>query len=163
MSVKYSSRSGGIMGISFRFFLNMKECCVFSLESPHYVSPPKVRGDILVWVRIMLVSALGLVSASAWQICAHNISWISWWNSTKLIWIYHWDKLKSWLGFGDLVFIFKVTVGFRWQFLVPKISLEPGDGIPPNLPGYIIGSSLRAGYVLVTLTSFSRSQEDWDI
>ena len=31
------------------------------------------------------------------------------------------------------------------QILVPTISLEPVDGIPPNLPGYIIGASLRAG------------------
>ena len=23
-------------------------------------------------------------------------------------WIYHWDKLKSWVGFGDLDLIFKV-------------------------------------------------------
>ena len=30
------------------------------------------------------------------------------------------------------------------QILVPIISLEPADGIPPNLPGYIIGTSLRA-------------------
>ena len=38
MSVKHSARSGGIIGISFRFFFTMKVCCVFSLESPH-------RGD----------------------------------------------------------------------------------------------------------------------
>ena len=31
-----------------------------------------------------------------------------------------------------------------WQVLVPTISLEPVDGIPPNLPGCIIGTSLRA-------------------
>ena len=30
------------------------------------------------------------------------------------------------------------------QNLVPMIFLEPVDGIPPNLPGYIIGISLRA-------------------
>ena len=38
MSVDQSARSGCIIGIYFRFFLNMKVCCVFSLESPH-------RGD----------------------------------------------------------------------------------------------------------------------
>ena len=37
MSVNHSARSGGIIGIYFRFF-SMKVCCVFSLESPH-------RGD----------------------------------------------------------------------------------------------------------------------
>ena len=30
------------------------------------------------------------------------------------------------------------------QNLVSTISLEPVNGIPPNLPGYIIGTSLRA-------------------
>ena len=73
-----------------------------------YVPPPKVRGDILVSVRIPLESASA------------------------------------------------------WQNLVPTISLEPVDGIPPNLPGYIIGTSLRADQVLVTLTPFSSSQEDLD-
>ena len=34
MSVNYSSRLGGTIGISFRFFFNMKVCCVFSLELP---------------------------------------------------------------------------------------------------------------------------------
>ena len=40
------------------------------------------------------------------------------------------------------------------------ISLEPMGGIPPNLQGYIIGTSLRANKIVVTLISFSRSQED---
>ena len=38
MSVNLSARSGGIKGISCRFFFNMRIFCVFSLESPH-------RGD----------------------------------------------------------------------------------------------------------------------
>ena len=38
MRVDYSARSGGIIGIIFFIFFNMKVCCVFSLESPH-------RGD----------------------------------------------------------------------------------------------------------------------
>ena len=37
MSVDYSARSGGLIGVSLIYF-NMKECCVFTLESPH-------RGD----------------------------------------------------------------------------------------------------------------------
>ena len=40
------------------------------------------------------------------------------------------------------------------------ISLEPIDGISPNINGYIIKTSLRSYQILVTLTSFSRSQED---
>ena len=36
MSVNHSARPGDIIGILFRFFFNMKVCCVlFSLESPH--------------------------------------------------------------------------------------------------------------------------------
>ena len=31
----YSARSGGIIGIIFSIFFNMKVYCVFSLESPH--------------------------------------------------------------------------------------------------------------------------------
>ena len=35
VSVIHNAKSGGTIGISFRFFFNMKVCCVFSLESPH--------------------------------------------------------------------------------------------------------------------------------
>ena len=38
MSVNHSARSGGIIGISSRFFFNMKVLCVLSVELPH-------RGD----------------------------------------------------------------------------------------------------------------------
>ena len=38
MRVDYSSRSGGLIGISSFIFFEMKVYCVFSLESPH-------RGD----------------------------------------------------------------------------------------------------------------------
>ena len=43
--------------------------------------------------------------------------------------------------------------------LVPKISLELVAGISPNLHGYIVGTSLRADQILVTLTSIFKSQE----
>ena len=46
--------------------------------------------------------------------CVHDISWSSDWNFTKLAWIYHWDKLKSWLDFGDLDLIFKVFEGLKY-------------------------------------------------
>ena len=36
-----------------------------------------------------------------------------WENFTKLAWIYHREKPKSWLSFGDFDSIFKVTEGFR--------------------------------------------------
>ena len=35
MSVNHNAKSGGIIGIFFSIFFNMKACCVFSLESPH--------------------------------------------------------------------------------------------------------------------------------
>ena len=35
MSVSHSARSGAIIVFFFSIFFNMKECCVFSLESPH--------------------------------------------------------------------------------------------------------------------------------
>ena len=42
------------------------------------------------------------------------------------------------------------------------VSHEPVNGIPRNLPEYIIGASSRVDYVFVTLTLLSRSQEDLD-
>ena len=39
----------------------------------------------------------------------------------------------------------RVSVGVRvTDSCTLDISLEPVDGIPPNLPGYIIGTNLRA-------------------
>ena len=38
VSVNHSARSGGIIGLFFSIFYNVKVHCVFSLESPH-------RGD----------------------------------------------------------------------------------------------------------------------
>ena len=126
----------------------------------YYVRPPKVRGGHIDFS----VDPVGVgINIGVTDSCTHDISWTSWWNSTKFVWIYHWNKLKSWLGFGDLDLIFKVTGGFRWQITIPTISLEPFDRIPPNLPGYIIGTRLKADQVLVTLTTFSRSQQDLDI
>ena len=50
-------------------------------------------------------------------------------------------------------------LGRRRDSLVSTISLESIGGILPDLHGYIIGTSQRADYILVTLTPFSRSQE----
>ena len=71
-----------------------------------YVPPPNVRGATLVSVRIPGVG----VSVT---VCIHHISWINGWNFTRLAWIQHWDKSKSWLSFGDSDPIFKVTGGLR--------------------------------------------------
>ena len=44
--------------------------------------------------------------------------------------------------------------------LVCRISLETIDGFSPNLYRYTTRISIRADKILVTLTAFSRSQED---
>ena len=49
---------------------------------------------------------------------------------------------------------------FQGQKLVCRISLEFMDGFSPNVHRCTTWTSLRADYILVTLTSFSRSQED---
>ena len=49
------------------------------------------------------------------------------------------------------------------QIFACTISFEPIDGMPPNLHGTIIGTSFSLDKILVTLTSFSRSQEDFNI
>ena len=35
MLLTHCPRTGGIIRIVFRFFFNIKVCCMFSLESPH--------------------------------------------------------------------------------------------------------------------------------
>ena len=135
----------------------------------NYAPPPKIRwgywgaywfrcGSRWCW-RPCRVSVGVVVGVGVTNSCTRDISWTSWWNSTNFAWIYYCGKLKSWLAFSDLELVFKVTGGFKWQILVPKISHEPVDGIPQNLPSYIIWASLRADYVLLTLTSFSRFSE----
>ena len=73
--------------------------------------------------------------------------------------------MMSWLGFGDLDLIFKVTAGLKLPNLNPKvlvctISYKLIDGFQPDLHGYIIGTWWRADLILVTLTYFSRSVRD---
>ena len=55
--------------------------------------------------------------------------------------------------FDDLQHIFRVS-------LICRISLEPKSEFSPNLHSYSNRTSLRADLILVTLTLFSRSQED---
>ena len=86
----------------------------------------------------------------------------------KKIWFIrtnYWDMMKSWLGFGDLDLIFKVTVGLKLPNLSPKvlvctISHELVGRFQPDLHGYNIGTWWRANLILVTLTYFSRSVRD---
>ena len=73
--------------------------------------------------------------------------------------------MKSWLGFGDLDLIFKVTAGLKLQNLSPKvlvctISHELVGRFQPVLHGYNIGTWWRADLILVTMTNFSRSVQD---
>ena len=48
-------------------------------------------------------------------------------------------QAKELIKFGDFDLIFKVTGGLS----VCTISLEPMNGMSPNLHGYTIGTSLR--------------------
>ena len=70
------------------------------------VPPPKVRGNILVSVWI---PGVGVGMTSLYPL----YFFISGWNFTRLAWIHHWDKPKSWLSFGDSGPTFKVTGGLR--------------------------------------------------
>ena len=96
--------------------------------------------------------------------CLHDISWTSGWILTKFAWMYQWDMMKSWLGFGDFDLIFKVTVelpNLSQKVLVCTISHELVGSFQPDLHGYNIGTWWRPGLVLVTMTYFSRSL--WDL
>ena len=70
--------------------------------------------------------------------------------------------MKSWLGFGDLDLIFKVTAGLQLpnlsqKVLVCTISHELAGRFQPDLHRYNIGTWIRADLVLVTLIKFSWS------
>ena len=71
------------------------------------------EGDILIFVRIPLVSAL--VSAS------HFLVWTSSLILIKFSWLYNWDIRKNWLVFSNLDLIFKVTA-------VEKLKIHSGGG-----------------------------------
>ena len=117
---------------------------------------PHWRGGghiVLVWILL----------ASAWYFLVCTIS-------HELVggfaWMSHWDLMKSWLGFGDLDLIFKVTVGLELPNLSQKVLLysiphELVGRFQPDLHGYNIGTWWRAGLDLVTYTYFSRSL--WDL
>ena len=129
-----------------------------TVKSMNYVPPPKVRGGGIL-----------LLCGSHWRRrpCRRRRDRFLYprYLSDQLMefaWIYHWDKIKSWFGFGDLDLIFKVPGEFRFQILVPTISHEPVNGITPNLLEYIISASWRADWILATLILFSRPQEDLD-
>ena len=99
------------------------------------------------------------VSISVTLSCLNDISWISGWILTKFAWT------KSWLGFGDLDLIFKVSAGLKLPNLSPKvlvctISHELVGRFQPDLHGYNIGTWWSADLILVTLTYFSRSVID---
>ena len=73
--------------------------------------------------------------------------------------------MKSWLGFGDLDLIFKVTAELKLPNLSQKVlvcstSHELVGRFQPDLHGYNIGTWWRADLVLVTSIYFSRSLRD---
>ena len=85
------------------------------------------------------------------------IFWTSPWILTKLAYVHRWKEGKSWLDFGYLDLIFKVTVAL-WlvsvsavRFHFHALSPEPVDGFWPNLHRYIAGRRERVE-ILVALT-----------
>ena len=63
MNVSHCVRSGGILGIYFRFF-NMKVYCVFSLESPH-------RGDSNEYIQYTIFNTKKENHPKLSQICSY--------------------------------------------------------------------------------------------
>ena len=51
--------------------------------------------------------------------------------------IRHCERFRSRLGFGDLDLTVKVTGEFRGHRLIPITTLEPVDGVSPNLFEYM--------------------------
>ena len=95
--------------------------------------------------------------------CLHPNSWRNGWTLTRLAQLYYCDMKKNWLDFGELDPIFKVTQGLR--LLENDLSApyhEGMDGLWHNLHNYIVVTWKRTDYS-VTLTPFSRSQEDSDV
>ena len=73
--------------------------------------------------------------------------------------------MKSWLGFGDLDLLFKVTAGLQLPNLSQKVFVcaifhQLVGRFQPDLHRYNNGTWLGADLVLVTLTYFSRSLRD---
>ena len=55
--------------------------------------------------------------------CLHDISGTGGWILTNFAWMQHWDMMKSWLCFGDLDLIFKVTARLKLPILSQKVIL----------------------------------------
>ena len=69
MSVKHSARSDVIIGVLFSIFVDMKVCCVFSLESPH-------RGDSNEYTQhtiINLIKKITLNYSKYNNVCSYGI------------------------------------------------------------------------------------------
>ena len=69
MRVNYSARSGGIIGIFFSIFFNLKVCCAVSLELPyggdsieytqHTIINTKKRKSPRIFPKIIILAAMG--------------------------------------------------------------------------------------------------------
>ena len=62
-----------------------------------------------------------------------GVSWTGGWILTKFACMKHWDMMNSWLGFGDLDLIFKVTANLSQKVLVCTISHELLGRFQPDL------------------------------
>ena len=134
MDIVCQARAILVRGHKLKYFPGeIKKNMIPQLTVRNYVSPPKVRGDIFVSVRIL---GIGVV----WQFGIHHISWINLWNFTRLAWVHHWDKLKSWFSFGDSDPIFKVTGGLRLLNFLRQRRCQRGRFL---YPGYLLNQCME--------------------
>ena len=84
-----------------------------------------------------------------------DILWTSFFNiwnfvsdldQSKLAQIQCWEGVKSWLDFGDLGQIFKVTATFFniWNFVSVRYLMEPVDRFRPNLHRYNLWEGVKS-------------------
>ena len=83
---------------------------MFLIMSPH------LRGGDILFLVWILLGSVGITLTYL-----HNILWSSGWILTKFSWVYNWDITKTWLDFGDIDLIFKVSV-------IEKLEIHDGGG-----------------------------------
>ena len=72
-------------------------------------------GWVWTWVKVKGDCKIFCISLGMTVSCTYIISWVNKWIVTKLIQIYHGDKLKSCIDFGYLNLIFKVTGELKYK------------------------------------------------
>ena len=92
-----------------RVSMNVQELFINVHQCIDYVLPLKGRGTYCFWCgshqRMHRHMHMCRHAVSGVQDISRTTGWIL----IKFAWILHWDRVKNWLGFGDLGIIFKVT------------------------------------------------------